>query len=109
MFFVLQNYIFLNLIVAIILDVFADTNAMAQNVISDKHLDSFKDEWSKFDLNANKWIDALHLKFLILNTEYPLGLLHWDEQEEGIPEHLKGKSLEDIDERAEQICNELDM
>ena len=58
MFFVLQNYIFLNLIVAIILDVFADTNAMAQNVISDKHLDSFKDEnqISKADANNNiRW------------------------------------------------------
>ena len=116
MFFVLQNYIFINLIVAIILDVFADTNAMAQNVISDRHLDSFKEEWSKFDLNANKWIDALHLKQLILNTEYPLGLKNFDKQEdladgEGVevPKHILGKTLEEVDEYAQQIVDEVDV
>ena len=106
MFFVLQNYIFLNLIVAIILDVFADTNAMAQNIISDRHLDSFKDEWSKFDLNANKWIDASHLKQLILNTEYPLGLANFDMQEE-IPQNLAGKNMDEIDLAADSIVLEL--
>lgn len=110
MFFVLQNYIFLNLIVAIILDVFADTNAMAQNIISDRHLDSFQDEWSKFDLNANKWIDAGHLKELILKTEYPLGLKNVELCEnDDLPEHLQNKSIDEIELRAQQICDEIDV
>lgn len=111
LFFVLQNYIFLNLIVAIILDVFADTNAMAENVISDKHLDSFKDEWSKFDLNANKWIDAGNLKNLILNTEYPLGLKNYQHQDEDInvPIDLLNKTMEEVDEYAQHICDEVDV
>ena len=50
---------------AIILDVFADTNNMALNEVADRHLDSFRDEWAKFDHNANKWIDAAHLHTLV--------------------------------------------
>ena len=116
MFFVLQNYIFLNLIVAIILDVFADTNAMAENIVSDRHLDSFKEEWSKFDLNANKWIDAKHLKKLILNTEYPLGLKNFEKQDTNgiddgiaVPVHLIGKSMDEIEAYAQDICDEVEV
>jgi hypothetical protein len=111
MFFVLQNYIFLNLIVAIILDVFADTNNMALNEVADRHLDSFRDEWAKFDYNANKWIDAAHLHKLVRRVEYPLGIgsfldRHGPDSEKPAKQ-LIGKTDEELDEIAWGIVKEL--
>ena len=73
-FFVLLNFILLNLIVAIVLDTFGDTVRLNDNAVTEGHMESFQDAWAFYDHNANKWIDVKHLPELITKIEAPLGL-----------------------------------
>lgn len=73
-FFILTNYMLLNLLIAIILDNFGDTVELANATITEEHIDLFREEWAKQDHNANQWIEATGLKKLIVGLEYPLGL-----------------------------------
>ena len=74
LFFVLLNFILMNIIVAVVLDTFSEVVALNDNDVTEGHMESFQDAWAFFDHNANKWIDVRNLPQLICMIEHPLGL-----------------------------------
>ena len=74
LFFVMLNFILMNIIVAVVLDTFSEVVALNDNDVTESHMESFQEAWAFFDHNANKWIDVRNLPQLICMIEHPLGL-----------------------------------
>ena len=71
---VLGSFIFLNLIVAVILDNFSTLHNVNPNLISASDLEVFADAWSTFDPDATNYIPADLVPFLLQMVPRPLGL-----------------------------------
>merc|ERR1711968_152983 len=85
--FVLLNYVFLNMVMAIVLDNFGDTQALAQCKFQPDHLEDFQEAWQKLDPRGSGYIKDTELEIVLMDVEYPLGL-------KNIPmEHLHESSL----------------
>lgn len=85
--FTLLNYVFLNMVMAIVLDNFGDTQALAHCKFEPEHLDDFRDAWQKLDPRGSGYIKDTDLEIVLMDVEYPLGL-------KNIPmEHLHESSL----------------
>lgn len=85
--FTVLNYVFLNMIMAIVLDNFGDTQALAHCKFEPEHLEDFTDAWAKLDPRGSGFIRAADLEVVLMDVEYPLGL-------KNIPmEHLHESSL----------------
>jgi hypothetical protein len=74
MYFLFSNYVMLNLIIAIILDEFADTVALAAAEVKEENIENFREMWMEFDHNADSHIAADQLVALICKVDYPLGM-----------------------------------
>ena len=85
--FTLLNYVFLNMVMAIVLDNFGDTQALAQCKFQPEHLEDFQEAWQKLDPRGSGYIKDTELEVVLMDVEYPLGL-------KNIPmEHLHESSL----------------
>ena len=71
---ILGSFVFLNLVVAVILENFTSMSSRNPDLISAADLDRFKEGWAKFDGNADYYIDARDLPKLMLELPQPLGL-----------------------------------
>lgn len=74
LFFVLSNYVMLNLLIAIILDNFSDTVALSNATVTDDHLKHFGEVWQHYDPAASHYIKEEDLLALVSELEYPLGV-----------------------------------
>ena len=68
------NYMLLNLLIAVILDNFMETQSMSESKVTDEHFESFDDAWSLYDYNADGMIESNLVPALITRVLYPLGL-----------------------------------
>jgi hypothetical protein len=68
------NYVLLNLLIAIILDNFSDTQALSESVVTEENLSQFNDAWAEFDPTSRGWIESSKLDKFILCVDFPLGL-----------------------------------
>merc|ERR1711871_381450 len=74
MMFTCLNYIFVNLCMAIILDNFGDTQALAASEIKHEHMEDFKEAWEKQDPRGTNWIHETKLELVLKDVGYPMGL-----------------------------------
>merc|ERR1711871_153761 len=74
MMFTCLNYIFVNLCMAIILDNFGDTQALAASKIKSEHMEDFKEAWEKHDPRGTNWIHETKLELVLKDVGYPMGL-----------------------------------
>ena len=68
------NYMLLNLLIAVILDNFTETQSLSDNAITDEHFESFDQAWNLFDETGDGMIDAHLIPRLLNRVLYPLGL-----------------------------------
>jgi hypothetical protein len=68
------NYMLLNLLIAVILDNFTETQSLSNNAITDEHFESFDKAWNMFDETGDGLIDAHLIPRLLNRVLYPLGL-----------------------------------
>jgi len=64
----------LNLLIAVILDNFTETQSLSDNAITDEHFESFDKAWNYFDKTGDGMLDAHLIPRLLFRVEYPLGL-----------------------------------
>ena len=96
MMFVVLNYIFVNMCMAIILDNFGDTQALAQSRIKAEHMEEFKEAWTKQDPRGTGWIKETQLELVLMEVTYPMGLMN-------IPmEHMHATTLRKFKNRTIQ-------
>ena len=82
-------FVFVNLIVAVILENFASLHNMDPELVATSDLEAFSEAWSEFDPDATNFIPLEHMPALLLRVPRPLG--------------LKGRS----EQRAKQLCMRL--
>ena len=70
----LATFVFLNLVVAVILENFSSLGALDPNLVSASDIDSFKEVWSELDPDADNYIPSKELITLVLRVPPPLGL-----------------------------------
>jgi hypothetical protein len=93
------NYMLLNLLIAVILDNFMETQSMSESKVTDDHLRSFDDAWSLYDHNADGFIECNVVPALITKVLYPLGL-------KNIPlQHIHGRTIRKHAKRMVQDLN----
>jgi len=73
MMFTCLNYIFVNLCMAIILDNFGDTAALADSEVKPEHLQDFKEAWEAEDPHGSNWILSVNLVKVLNKVPYPVG------------------------------------
>ena len=70
----LGSFVFLNLIVAVILENFTSLGNVNPDLVSPEDIATFKDAWAAFDPDANSWIAVEQLPVLLLTIPPPMGL-----------------------------------
>jgi hypothetical protein len=73
-FFIFSAMLLLNLLVAIILDNFGDTQKYDKSDVKEEDLKVFQDVWAKFDPLATGFIPVTELINVLINLPFPLGL-----------------------------------
>ena len=68
------SFVFLNLVVAVILENFSSLGSMRSDLVSASDLELFKEAWATFDPDANQKIPARHLPELVMMVPPPMGL-----------------------------------
>tara|TARA_B100000795_G_C22736672_1_gene413603 strand:+ start:97 stop:1149 length:1053 start_codon:yes stop_codon:yes gene_type:complete len=68
------NYMLLNLLIAVILDNFMETQSMSESKITDEHFESFDEAWAMYDFNGDGFIESNLVPALIVQVLHPLGL-----------------------------------
>ena len=68
------NYMLLNLLIAVILDNFTETQSLSDNAITDEHFESFDKAWNYFDETGDGLLDAHLIPRLLFRVKYLLGL-----------------------------------
>ena len=102
-FFMLSNYIMMNLIVAIILDNYDLNRNLSTCIVNRRHDESFRKNWKIFDGDGDGMIPAHNLHALIMKTLYPLGL---GNEPEGMTERALRKAARQIELELELPCHE---
>jgi len=72
-FLVLATFIMLNLVVAVLILNFDDSQAEALRVVNQDHMDHFRDVWETFDVEGIGWINSPQLPTLLDHLDIPLG------------------------------------
>ena len=81
------NYMLLNLLIAVILDNFMETQTMSESKVTDEHFASFDETWSMYDSTGDQYISSNLVPALITQVLYPLGL-------KGVPlGHIHGSTI----------------
>lgn len=70
---VVVYFVFVNILVAVVLDGFTELQQEDQAKLSDRHFKALAAAWSRFDPTASLWIDANDLPLLIQKLDHPLG------------------------------------
>ena len=70
----ISSFIFLNLIVAVILDNFATLHNARPELVSSSDLENFSEVWSDYDPDATNFIAVADLPYLLQRLPPPLGL-----------------------------------
>jgi hypothetical protein len=83
----LGSFVFLNLIVAVILENFTSIGNVDPNLVSSEDIANFKEAWAAIDPDANSWIAVDQLPVLLLTIPPPMGL-----KSETPESKLKGKA-----------------
>jgi len=83
----LGSFVFLNLIVAVILENFTSLGNVDPNLVSSEDIANFKEAWAAFDPDANSWIAVEQLPVMLLTIPPPMGL-----KMETPESRLKGKA-----------------
>jgi hypothetical protein len=86
---IIGSFVFLNLVVAVILENFATLHHVDPDLVSQSDVEVFGEAWAEFDPDATNFIAVTKLPALLLKVPAPLG--------------LKGKS----EQRAQQLCMRL--
>jgi hypothetical protein len=73
-FVVIGTFVFLNLVVAVILENFTALGAVNPDLVSASDISEFKEEWGTLDPDANGYIPANTLPQLVMTLKAPLGL-----------------------------------
>jgi hypothetical protein len=73
-YFLLANYILLNLLVAIIIDSLVIVTEMAEGVIKPEDIEQFRLGWAELDPDGDSMIPIDKVCNLIIRVNYPLGL-----------------------------------
>ena len=71
---VIGSFVFLNLIVAVILEHFTALGNVNPDLVSSNDIADFKDAWAAFDPDADGWIPAKSLPQLIRALKAPIGI-----------------------------------
>jgi hypothetical protein len=95
---VIGTFVFLNLVVAVILENFTSVGAGNPDLVSTQDLERFKESWALFDPDADFFMPAADLPRLMLMLPPPLGL-------EGTP---AGQSAQ-AERRAVKQCMQLEL
>ena len=88
---ILGSFVFLNLVVAVILENFAQLHTVKPDLVSAGDLENFIEAWAEYDPDASRFIRYTDLPNLLLSVPKPLG--------------LKGKTMR----RAVRLCMRLDI
>ena len=73
-FMLLGSFIFLNLVVAVILENFSSLGNINSDLVSASDVELFKEAWSELDPDAHNYIGAYKLKDLLVALPPPLGV-----------------------------------
>jgi len=101
-FFILSSLLMLNLLVAIILDNFGDTQTFENCAVQHEDLMKFAQHWSEFDPKATGFIEGSHLQKLIRGLPQPLGVLDIDVDEQVHAAKMKARRM-DIPDRGGKV------
>ena len=71
----LGSFVFLNLVVAVILENFSSLGNVRTDLVSASDLENFKESWSVYDPDGDSKIPMLCLPDLIMNVPPPMGLM----------------------------------
>ena len=91
----LGSFVFINLVVAVILENFSTLHNTNPNLVSSFDLDAFREAWATFDPDATNYIPSSQLAPLLLLVPRPLGLKGQTESlavrlcmKLGLPQHM---------------------
>ena len=71
---ILGTFVFLNLVVAVILENFSSLGSLNPEIVSPADVESFKEVWAAFDPDADNFIPSEDLPLLVLALPPPMGL-----------------------------------
>jgi len=74
LFQILGTFIFLNLVVAVILENFSSLSSLDPSLVSASDIETFKDAWAELDPDADNYIPSRDLLTLVLRLPPPMGL-----------------------------------
>ena len=67
-------FVFLNLVVAVILENFSSLGSLNPDLVSSADVEAFKEVWADFDPDADNYMPAADLPKLVLSVPPPMGL-----------------------------------
>ena len=73
-FMMLCSYVMVNLVVAVLIDVYQNSKTLFDSVITPDHRDQFVEAWAKLDTRASWYIKARNLEKLLMHIDPPLGV-----------------------------------
>jgi len=79
-FFILESLVMLNLIVAVVLEAFADEEAAQEMKLPGAAMEQFIEAWKDLDHEASNFIDTKNLKTLLEGIDCPHGFADWKEK-----------------------------
>ena len=73
-FFVLTNYVLLNLLVAVIIDSFVAVSDLNKGVVTPEDIEEFKKVWAQHDEDGDAMIPVEALVEVVMELSFPLGI-----------------------------------
>ena len=71
---IIGSFVFLNLVVAVILENFSNLHNIDPDLVAASDIDVFREAWAEFDPEASNYIPSVLLPALLLKVPRPLGL-----------------------------------
>jgi len=108
-FFVLESLVMLNLIVAVVLDAFAEEDKANEMKLPPQIMEYFIESWSRFDKDATCFMDTKNLKALIMdlpamNDENPIGFKDFKEWCERTEKSVRDPTAREVTERLQTLA-----
>ena len=95
-FVVLEAMVMLNLIVAVVLDTFAEEDKAEEMKLNKGQIEAFVEAWKEVDPEATHFMPTKDLRNLLMLLDRPLGFRDWPDRPAGtITEHLKQLEVPD--------------
>ena len=77
-------FVFLNLVVAVILENFSSMSNLNPHLASSSDIEGFKEIWAEYDPDADQYIPSKELPNLVMSLPPPMGLLGYGEHSDAI-------------------------